>query len=247
MMTNDCKHYSDFIIIISYYISMKKKCPPGVFCIENITMGFIAFIIVIVIYFLYSILTKKPENTYSERSQNRGNLVNSPSPSPPPPRLGLIPRFPNIPYNNNLAPPVPGDVLLNPYIPPLSDERYFLPQINVIPPGTVPINISTNVGAVDTNYRQVGILNPTNKPNKDNVLPLMGRPVFTNRDKWQYYTIGNQYNSVKLPIIVKGRSGLNEYGVDRLYNGDTIYIEGLNDVYRATIYDNDTIKYLPFI
>ena len=122
-----------------------------------------------------------------------------------------------------------------------------MPQINVIPPGTIPINISTNVGAVDTNYRQVGILNPTNKSNKDNVLPLMGRPVFTNRDKWQYYTIGNQLNSVKLPIIVKGKSGLNEYGVDRLYNGDTIYIEGLNDVYRATIYDNDTIKYLPFI
>jgi hypothetical protein len=216
---------------------MKKKCPPGVICIENITMGFIAFIILIVIYFLYSTLRKQPENVYNERNPNRSQ----------PPRLGLIPRFPNIPYNNNLAPPVPGDVLLNPYIPPLSDERYFLPQINVIPPGTVPINISTNVGAVDTNYRQVGILNPTNKPNKDNVLPLMGRPVFTNRDKWQYYTIGNQFNSVKLPLIVKGKSGLNEYGVDRLYNGDTVYIEGLNDVYRATIYDNDTIKYLPFL
>lgn len=240
-MSNDCKHYNDFIIIISYYISMKKKCPPGVFCIENITMGFIAFIIVIVIYFLYSTLTKRTEYESKERKYSRGNLDQRP------PRLGLIPQFPNVPYNNNLAPPVPGDVLLNPYIPPLSDERYFLPQINVIPPGTVPINISTNVGAVDTNYRQVGILNPTNKPNKDNVLPLMGRPVFTNRDKWQYYTIGNQFNSVKLPIIVKGRSGLNEYGVDRLYNGDTIYIEGLNDVYRATIYDNDTIKYLPFI
>lgn len=228
---------------------MKKKCPPGVICIENITMGFIAFIIVIVIYFLYSALTKYPENVSNERTLTRGNLDNRIPPTPPP-RLGLIPQFPNFPYNNNnnnLAPPVPGDVLLNPYIPPLSDERYYLPQINVIPPGTVPINISTNVGAVDTNYRQVGILNPTNKPNKDNVLPLMGRPVFTNRDKWQYYTIGNQFNSVKLPIIVKGRSGLNEYGVDRLYNGDTIYIEGLNDVYRATIYDNDTIKYLPFI
>jgi hypothetical protein len=224
---------------------MKKKCPPGVICIENITMGFIAFIIVIVVYFLYSTLTKQTGNESNERNlNNRGNSENRLQP----PRLGLIPRFPNFPYNNNnLAPSVPGDVLLNPYNPPLRDERYFLPQINVIPSGTIPINVSTNVGAVDTNYRQVGILNPTNKPNKDNVLPLMGRPVFTNRDKWQYYTIGNQFNSVKLPIIVKGKSGLNEYGVDRLYNGDTIYIEGLNDVYRATIYDNDTIKYLPFI
>ena len=221
---------------------MKKTCPPGVFCIENITMVFIALFTIMALYFIYLNLFKQKieitNNTnftdthHNERKHNRG--------------FNLIPQFPNIPYNN-LAPPVPGDVLLNPYIPPLRDERYFLPQINVIPPGTIPINISTNVGAVDTNYRQVGILNPTNKSNKDNVLPLMGRPVFTNRDKWQYYTIGNQLNSVKLPIIVKGKSGLNEYGVDRLYNGDTIYIEGLNDVYRATIYDNDTIKYLPFI
>jgi hypothetical protein len=229
---------------------MKKTCPPGVICIENITMGFIALFIIIALYFLYLNLFKQKihitNNTnitdYSpnERKHNRGNAFNMGQ------GFGLIPQFPNFPYNN-LAPPVPGDVLLNPYVPPLSDERYFLPQLNIIPPGTVPINISTNVGSVDTNYRQVGILNPTNKSNKDNVLPLMGRPVFTNRDKWQYYTIGNQFNSVKLPIIVKGKSGLNEYGVDRLYNGDTIYIEGLNDVYRATIYDNDTIKYLPFI
>jgi hypothetical protein len=208
-----------------------KKCPPGVLCIENITMIFVVLIISFVIYFVYS-------NSYNERKQSQKDFS---------PSVKLIPQFPNFPYRNLLPPPVPGDVLLNPYAPPLSDERYLIPQMNIIPPGTVPINISTNVGAVDTSYRQVGILNPTNKPNKDNVLPLMGRPVFTNRDKWQYYTIGNQFNSVKLPIIVKGKSGLNEYGVDRLYNGDTIYIEGLNDVYRATIYDNDTIKYLPFI
>uniref|UniRef100_A0A6C0JEC5 Uncharacterized protein n=1 Tax=viral metagenome TaxID=1070528 RepID=A0A6C0JEC5_9ZZZZ len=224
---------------------MKKKCPPGVICIENITMVFISLFIVIALYFVYCYLFKTNNTTNlsvkvsDERKHNRrnGGLIG----------LDFIPQFPNFPYTNLLPPRVPGDVLLNPYSPPLRDERYLIPQLNFVPPGTIPINVSTNVGAVDTSYRQVGILNPSNKPNKDNVLPLMGRPVFTNRDKWQYYTIGNQHNNIKLPIIVKGKSGLNEYGVDRLYNGDTIYIEGLNDVYRATIYDNDTIKYLPFI
>jgi len=225
---------------------MKNKCQPGIICIENITMGFIVILSIIVLYFMYSIFVKQTIN-YNTNNTNRFDNSNYERENNIISRLNLIPQYPNIPYNNNLSPYIPRDVLLNPYNPPLRDERYFLPQINVIPSGTVPINISTNVGAVDTNYRQVGILNPTNKPNKDNVLPLMGRPVFTNRDKWQYYTIGNQFNSVKLPIIVKGKSGLNEYGVDKLYNGDTIYIEGLNDVYRATIYDNDTIKYLPFI
>jgi Family of unknown function (DUF5755) len=221
---------------------MKKKCPPGVICIENITMWFLVLAILFLIYFIFCIYK-------SNNSVNSANVINKHD-VPLKDRsyeIQVIQQAPNFPFNNLTASSVPKDVLLNPYSPPLRDERYLSPQINLVPPGTIPINISTNVGAVDTNYRQVGILNPSNKPNKDNVLPLMGRPVFTNRDKWQYYTIGNQHNNIKLPIIVKGRSGLNEYGVDRLYNGDTIYLEGLNDVYRVTIYDNDTIKYLPFI
>ena len=214
-----------------------KKCPPGVICFENITIFFIILIIIIIWYFYFSTLNQNSNphvNTYTKNNTNRSNEI-------------VISQVPNYPYTNLIPPPVPGDVLLNPYVPPLRDERYLIPQLNVVPPGTIPINISTNVGAVDTSYRQVGMLNPLNKQNKDNLLPLMGRPVFTNRDKWQYYTIGNQYNSIKLPVIVKGRSGSNEYGVDRLMNGDTVYIEGLNDTYRVTIYDNDTIKYLPFI
>ena len=150
---------------------------------------------------------------------------------------GLIPSWP---YTN-----LPSDPLLNPYAPPLRDERYFIPSGNYVPPGAVPINVSTNVGAVDTSYRQLGILTATNSKGK--ILPLMGRPVFTNRDKWQYYTMSDQNNSVKLPVSRNGRSCTNEYGCDRLFNGDTIYIEGLNEPYRVTMYDNDTIKYLPFL
>jgi hypothetical protein len=75
----------------------------------------------------------------------------------------------------------------------------------------------------------------------------MGRPVLTNRDKWQYYTMSDQNNSVKLPVSRNGRSCTNEYGCDRLFNGDTVYIEGLNEAYRVTMYDNDTIRYLPAI
>jgi hypothetical protein len=148
---------------------------------------------------------------------------------------GLLPSWP---YNN-----LQKDVLLNPYSPPLSDERYLMPRFNSIPIQSVPINVSTNVGAVDTNYRQVGIITSSNSKGK--VLPLMGRPLFTNRDKWQYYTISDQNNSVKLPISLGGKSCTNEYGTDRLSNGDTVFIEGLNESSTITIYDNDTIRYLP--
>jgi len=195
-----------------------KKCPPGVLCIENVTLSvfLIAFIIFTWVgygyYYLYSFKHSNNvivKNNY-EQNQNHSSY----------------------PYPRYLG----GDVLLNPYVPPLKDERYF-----------VPINVSTNVGALDTTFRQVGILNPVKGKNKDNVLALMGRPVFTNRDMWQYYTIGNQLNHVKLPILTNRKNGLNEYGVNRLYSRDVVYVEGLDDAYRVTIYENDTLRYLPAI
>ena len=215
-----------------------KKCPPGVICIENITLFFIIIACVIISYIVFSGLASKKTATHTEK------IVINNEPREKPTIFGsLIPSFPY----NNLPPPVPGDVLLNPYNPPLRDERYFLGPPPIIASGAVPINVSTNVGAVDTSYRQVGILTPLNGSSKDSILPLMGRPLFVNRDKWQYYTICNQHNNVKLPISKSGRSCTNEYGCDKIYNGDTVYIEGVNDAYKVTVYDNDVIKYLPFV
>jgi hypothetical protein len=149
---------------------------------------------------------------------------------------------PNYPYSN-----LPTDVLLNPYSPPLKDERFLIPQINYIPLNTIPINVSTNIGAVDTNYRQVGIITPINGSSKDNILSLMGRPVFNNRNLWQYYTISNQHNNVKLPLKIKNKDATNEYGVEKIYTNDVIQVDGINETYKVKIYENDTIKYLPFI
>jgi hypothetical protein len=216
-----------------------KKCPPGVICIENVTMIFIFIAILIIIYIFYISYFDnkniKRENSESNRREYREREV--------PTFLQML----SYPYNNLQPPPVPGDVLLNPYIPPLRDERYLVPSLNIVPPGAIPINVSTNIGAVDTSYRQVGILTPLNSSSKDSILPLMGRPLFVNHDKWQYYTISNQHNNVKLPVSKAGRSCTNEYGCDKIYNGDTIYIEGVNDAYKVTVYDNDVIKYLPFV
>jgi hypothetical protein len=145
--------------------------------------------------------------------------------------------LPSYPYNNLPE----NDVLLNPYAAPLRDERYFVPGYR----NAVPINVSTT--AVDTAYRQLGILTPLNGSSKDNILPLMGRPLFTRRSLWQYYTISNQHNNVKLPVSVKGKSGLNDNGVDEIYSDDTVYVEGYNEPFKVTKYENDTIKYLPFL
>ena len=210
-----------------------KKCPPGVICIENVTMFFIVICVLLVTYFIYSNLFN--QKIIVNNKQTEKIVIKEPREN------GILGWF-NYPYNN-----IPKDVLLNPYSPPLRDERYFIPELNYIPPGSVPINVQTNIGAVETTYRQVGILTPLNGNEKNNILPLMGRILFNRRDLWNYYTISNQHNNVKLPISVKGRSALTENGVDKVYNGDTVYVEGVNDAYKVTIYDNDTIRYLPFI
>ena len=131
------------------------------------------------------------------------------------------------------------DVLLNPYVPPLRDDR----SMDIRGPVVVPINVSTQ-GVANTAYRQVGILTRINGP--ETILPLMGRPLFRNRDKWQFYTISEKSNFIKLPISVKGRSCTNEYGCDNVYNGDTVYVEGYNDAFKVTAYDNSVMQYLPF-
>ena len=205
-----------------------SRCRPGVICIENTSLFLIFLLILIILGFIYMnyskpVTIKDTNNIRIEtREQPAGGYYNT-----------LIPSWP---YNN-----LPGkDVLLNPYSPPLSDERYFVPNV-------VPINVPTNIGAVNTSYRQMGILTPFRESSEDKILPLMGRPLFVNRDKWNYYTISNQHNNVKLPIIFKKKNGLNDYGVDQIYNGDIVYVEGYQHSFKATIYENDTIRYLPFL
>jgi hypothetical protein len=202
---------------------MAKKCAPGVICIENITLFFIILLVIVCAIAIYSYS--------SPRSQMVSNFAQTAS----------FLRVPNIPYTNLDTP----DVLRDPYVPPLRDERYM----NVIPVNpVVPINVSTNPGSVDTTYRQVGILTPvSNKDNSAKILPLMGRPLFVNRDTWQYYSMSDQNNSVKLPVMQKGKSCTNEYGCNRILNGDNVYVKGYNESFTATMYEEDTIRYLPFL
>jgi hypothetical protein len=218
-----------------------KKCPPGVICIENFTSVIFIIILFIVGYFMY--VNYKNQSNSNHKQQNKNQNQSNSRPNIYSQEIVLQP---NIPYNNlNLI--ERNDVLLNPYDAPYKDERYLMPKVSLIPAGAVPINVSTNISAVDTNYRQLGIITPLNGTSTNNILPLMGRPLFTSRQKWQYYTISNQHNNVKLPVSVKGRSALTDYGVDEVFSGDTVYVEGYNDAFKVTVYENDTIKYLPFI
>jgi len=201
---------------------MAKKCPPGVICIENITMFFIVVLVIGLCYYLYKLqgnkIVIKQNNTQSESSNGM---------------LSSLFFRPNIPYTN--------DVLLDPYVPPLRDDRFLIAGRDVR--GAVPINVPTQ--GVDTNYRQVGILTRMN--GAETILPLMGRPLITNRDKWNFYCMSDKNNAIKLPVTNAGKSCTSEYGCDNLYNGDSVYVEGYNDAFKVTMYDNNTIRYIPVL
>lgn len=215
-----------------------KTCPPGVICIENVTL----FLVLITLFIVgYLVFTNVKNNQQSVDTREKIIINQTTTTEPPTNPFGFFTR-PNYAYSN-----LPGDVLMNPYTPPLRDQRYLIPEMSLVPPGAVPINVSTNIGVVDTNYRQLGIITPLNSTDKNKILPLMGRPLYTSRQKFQYYTMTDQNNSIKLPIRVKGRSATNDYGVDELYSHDTVYVEGYNEAFKVTMYDNNTVKYLPFL
>jgi hypothetical protein len=200
---------------------MSRRCPPGVLCIENVTL-FMLFLILLSILFYIFFVNKNviiKEKVITEQAETTIQ-----------PRTGIFPR-PSFSFSN-----ISSDILLNPYSAPLKDERYF-PTTG----GGVPININTS--AVDTTYRQVGILTRNN----ETILPLMGRPLFTSRDKWNFYTISDKNNMVKLPVTFKNKSCTSEYGCDNIYNGDNVYVDGYNDTFKVTMYDNNVMKYIPFL
>jgi hypothetical protein len=213
-----------------------KRCPPGVFCIENLSFAaVIAVAAVAVIAYLLRAQAQAPTQAYGQAygqaqapTQAQAQAYDQGHPS-------MFQSRANYGVSNARE-----DVLLNPYAPPMRDDRASL---DIRGPAVMPINVSTQ-GTGNAAYRQVGILTRISGP--ETILPLMGRPLFRNRDKWQFYTISEKSNFIKLPISVKGRSCTNEYGCDNVYNGDTVYVEGYNDAFKVTAYDNAVMQYLPF-
>lgn len=214
---------------------MARKCPPGILCIENYTLLFFVLLIIAILYFMnikYNQNLNKTHNTnnnhnYSNTNNNTNNTNNNSS--------DLIPFLGN--YHNNRE----NDVLLNPYSAPLRDDRIFN-NSNYSGP-KIPINVPTQ--SCNSAYRQIGILTRVNGP--ETMLPLMGRPLFSNRDKWNFYTMNDKNGMIKLPISFKNKSCTSSQGCDNLYNGDTVFVEGYSDTFRVTIYDNNSMEYIPYL
>ena len=110
----------------------------------------------------------------------------------------------------------------------------------------VPIDISdNNIAPVYISTRgplgkpqQVGIIYKING-NDNEVLPLYGRRKYPNDSKYEYYTQMGQFG-VKVPVVTKNRN-------DELGTNDVIFIKGMKDAYRVTIYESDMPQYIPYL
>jgi hypothetical protein len=206
---------------------MGKKCIPGVICVENMTLFLIIVILILVVYLYYIYFVKM-----NQLSMAQPTFI-MPSSS-----LGTMVVNPNVAQNP----------MSNLYAPPLKMEaEYFPPDSSDIrgQPG-IPINVPTR--GFFSEYSQIGILTPTGGRGGENILPLMGRRSVNGRDKKQYYTMSASGNlNTKLPVSVNGKSCTSEYGCNEISSGDVVYVEGYNDTFRATIYENGLFSYIPFL
>lgn len=213
---------------------MVRKCPKGVFCIENTTIIFLTIFVIFFIIIIFqcvfntlSIIKKEYLAKYIEHPFSDRFHFNT---------------FPKIGAGISNH---PRDILSNPYLPPLSNSHYFPKNSSDprgIPPHGIPINIATR--GPRTEWKQIGLLTRLN--GEETILALMGRPLYTNRQKWQYYTLSDKNNSVKLPISKNGKSCTGDYGCDEIFSGDNLFVEGYNDAFKATVYENNTLEYIPF-
>jgi hypothetical protein len=195
-----------------------KKCIPGLFCMENMTMFLLFVLIITVIYMYYTNVVKPTLSAHRTNFTQPVILMAPPIQDVAPDTLA--------PISSRTQP------LVDMQSPPLKKEN------------AIPINIETRGPSLE--YTQMGIL--TRDSGDDLILPLMGRSNSSGRDKYQYYTMTNNAGNIhtKLPISVKGKSCTSDLGCDEIFNGDLVYVEGYKDTFRATIYENILYKYIPF-
>jgi len=211
---------------------MAKKCIPGVICFENMTLFILVLLSISVGYLYY-------------KQYFSSNPIK-------PTKVGL----PSYSTGSTAVIDSGSTTLQNIYVPPLNtiDMRgpVELPPLPLTLPTMVGLPVNIRTSSANTPYRQIGILTKNVRSNNGTdplILPLFGRSLLNGRDKWQYYTMANSGGvafNAKLPVSVNGKSCTSEYGCDSISNGDVVYVEGYDDTFRATIYENATLNYIPF-
>lgn len=219
---------------------MAKKCPPGVLCIGNFTLFLLLIVCIGIVYFMR--IHMLAQYDVMDRINNIKNItsgiVNSGIK-----REKIVVKPPKTKTETTIIDTTKGNMLLDPNVPPLKKPvNYIGTRRQDYSDRGVPINIRTRGNRL-ARYTQVGFLKGLTR--KELIYPLYGRPNDTSRDKWNYYTLND--TGIKLPISKNSRSCTGEYGCDELFDGDNVYVEGVDSVFVATIYENEANRYIPYL
>lgn len=249
-----------------------KKCSKQFICFDKYIIVANIFFILFLAFLFYNLKDKKERNSqynddYGFPWKNIMSLQENRLPSRPDIHLSndLNYDFHNYVLNNNRE----NANISNPFIPPLKPLWMQSPQLpihnHIHSHGHtqldahanhhIPINVSTSYEQYP--YRQVGILRRSgildDSRERATILSLLGRPLHKSRNKWQYYTMTDKSNGIKLPIKIKRQgkpcssnfiSTLSSYGCNELNSGDIVTVDGYNTDFIVTIYDSDTLQYI---
>lgn len=87
--------------------------------------------------------------------------------------------------------------------------------------------------ASNSSYQMIGFLS-----NNTDRFPLFGRTKYPRRsDKWEYYTMDETRNRIKIVIKTKGDNELND--------GDTLLVPELNGQFTVKLYEYSNVRYNP--
>jgi hypothetical protein len=113
--------------------------------------------------------------------------------------------------------------------------RFIHPMMPPLRRGPFNLSSRSRYRYGDTvSFNQMGFLH--NPENLDQIMPLMGRRLHS--QKYEYYTFHHSNPDIKIPIKISGDK--------EILDSDNITIEPYSKTFKATIYDLDTPKYVPF-
>jgi hypothetical protein len=214
-------------------------CPPGVWCLDT-GLIVLAFLVIALVAAVIFIVNRKDQQHHMMMA-------------------AVAAKKPTVVVVEKSAPAVvqmqqqPSDPRFNPSSPEQSyqvggDMRGFPTRTGG--PG-IPINELTRPPSYPDTYQQVGVLTApggteTSGSPTRTILPLFGRKLTTNRDRWNYYTRTDGINPVQVPLQFKRRNCDDDTGCEEITTSDSVGVPILGQSYVANVYRYSTPRYIPY-
>ena len=204
-------------------------CPPGVWCMDTGMIVVAVLLLGVLGFIAYQVYKNKTEPV-----KPTVVVVSTPAQVPMQPTQPIDPRFqPLSPERSYDTPP---------------DLRGFPSPPILAGGGAIPINQMTR--GVPEQFQQVGVLTApggteTSATPTRTILPLFGRKLVTNRDRWNYYTRTDGLNPVQVPLEFKRRKCDDDNGCEEIGDGDTVAVPVMGQSYVANVYRYSVPRYLP--